>query len=141
MIVIISYILTALIAIVIWQIITLIVAIKDEYVAHIVGTLVPYCFILIISEIIKNIYLLWCRNNLNCYCFCCNNKGKITKSRYFYATEKSIKGLNQNNTADHYIEKCKSCKGIKSVPFSCDIYRREDVFYGWQMDLFKVKED
>lgn len=88
MIVIISYILTALIAIVIWQIITLIVAIKDENVAQIVGTLVPYCFILTISEIIKNIYLLWCRNNLNYYCFCCNKKVRL-QNRVIFMQQKN----------------------------------------------------
>lgn len=136
-----GYILVSLIAIFVWQIITLVVSIKDENAALIVGALIPYCIAAIIYAIIDKIYLLWCRNNLECYHFCCNNKGKITKSTCFYATQKFIRGLNQDNTTSNFIEKYKSCKDIQSAPSKSDIYKGEDVFRGTKIDLFKIKKD
>ena len=132
-------VLIVLIAIIIWQTITLIIANVDNKAGFIVGSLIPYGILWVIFAIIEEIYLLWCRKNLCCYCLCYNNNGKITKSTCFYTTKKFIKELNRDNTAEYYIEECKSCKNIKSIPFKSDIYRGEDIFRGDKIDLFRIK--
>lgn len=134
-------ILIVLIAIIIWQTITLIIANVDDEAGFIVASLIPYCILSVIFAVIRKIYLIWCRENLYCCRLCFNKNGKIIKSSCFYTTKKFIKELNQDNTAEHYIEEYKSCKNIKSIPFKSDIYKGENIFLATKMDLFRIKKD
>ena len=137
------YIIARIIGIIIYQIIFMIVYIatkENDNVMSIMGMLVPFAiWNYLMRPIIYQIVLAYYRRNYNCYRFCFTKQdGTKDKSLgIFYANTKNIKNLSQNENNEYYVELVKRGKDIKSVPYGCEIYKGQEKFKGWEMNLFK----
>lgn len=134
-----NYIISALIGIVVWQVICIIVYLlshdKDEVLVW-VTLFVPAVIITFLGFVYRKIHLEWCRKHLNRYAACYIQDEKENCNMYFYmnkAFEKRFYHEGQNN---YYIKMIKSGATFKSAPNKSEIYHGEDCFQGWDMRLF-----
>lgn len=141
--VVLNYIIAGFIGIIIYQIICMIVYIvtnENDTVMSIMGMLIPFAvWSYLIQPIIYKIVLTYYRKNYNYYRFCyTKSDGSKDKScRTFYAHVKTVKDFSQNENDKYYIELVRSGKDFKSVPYGCEIYKGQDSFNDWNMNLFK----
>ena len=141
----INYIIAGLIGIILYQTISMIVYIitkENEYVLSVMATLVPFSvWNYILRPIIYKIALSWCRKNLNAYRFYWRKGDKIEDGALskWYATDKNVKNLIQDETKPYFIKKVSDCKNIKSIPYKQDVYKGQPNFKGWDMNKFIEK--
>ena len=138
-----NYIIAGLIGIVIYQLICMVVYIitsEDDNIMATMGMLIPFAiWNYLIRPVIYKVVLTYYRKNYNCYRFC-YTKADGTKDKYlstFYASIKNIKDFSQNENDKYYIELIKNGKDFKSVPYKGDVYKGQESFQGWNMNLFK----
>lgn len=138
-----NYIISGIIGIVIYQIICMVVYIftnEDDDVMSIMGMLVPLAiWEAIIRPVVYKIVLTYYRKNYNCYRFCFT-KTDGTKDKLcgtFYANIKNINNFSQNENDEYYIELVRNGRDFKSIPYAGDVYKGQDYFKGWDMNLFK----
>lgn len=140
-----EYIIVGLIAIILYQIISTIVYIatkENEDVLSVMAMLVPFSvWNYILRPIIYKIALSWCRKNLNAYRFYWRKGDKIEDRALsnWYATDKNVKNLIQDETKPYFIKKVSDCKNIKSIPYKQDVYKGQPNFKGWDMNKFIEK--
>lgn len=86
-----------------------------------------------------NIALSWCHKNLNAYCFYRKTEDEFEHQSFsrWYATNRNVKGLTQDETKPYFIKKVSDCKNIKTTPYKQDIYKGQPKFKGWDMSKFK----
>lgn len=142
----INYIIAGMIGIVIYQIIAMIVYIitnENDNIMSIMGMLVPYAVWCCIAPIIRKVYLIWCRRNLNGYRFCwVKEDGTIAGDiQTFYATDKVMKNFTQDENSRYFIKMVSTGKSFKSWPYKRDIYKGQPHFKGWDMSKFKKTGD
>lgn len=138
-----NYIIAGVIGIIIYQIICMLVYIftnEDDNVMSIMGMLIPFAiWNYLIRPIIYKIVLTYYRKNYNCYRFCYTQidgtKDKCLGT--FYANIKNIKDFSQNENDKYYIELIRNGNDFKSVPYKSDVYKGQENFKGWEMNLFK----
>ena len=138
-----NYIIASIVGIIIYQIICMIVYIitnEDDNVMSIMGMLVPFVvWSYAIQPIVYKLALSYYRKNYNCYRFCYTMQDG-TKDKalgIFYANAKNIKDISQNKNDKYYVELIRSGKDFKSIPYKGDVYKNQENFKGWDMNLFK----
>ena len=138
-----NYIIASIVGIIIYQIICMVVYIatnEDDNIMAIMGMLVPFAiWNYLIRPIIYKTVLIYYRKNYNCYRFCYTRiDGAKDKSlSVFYAKPKDLKEFSQNENDEYYIELIRNGKEFKSVPYKSEIYKGQETFEGWNMNLFK----
>ena len=143
----INYIIAGLIGIVIYQLVCMIVYIttnENDNVMGIMGMLIPFCiWNYCIGPIVAKIWLAWCRRHLNAYrCYYRTSKGELDWYFHaFYATDKAVVGLIQDETQSHFVKKVADGRELKSIPYKGDIYKGQAKFKGWDMDKFMRSKD
>ena len=91
-----------------------------------------------IATIMRKIVLIWCRRNLNIYrCCWIKDDGTVGQDRKWYATNKAVSNLTQDETKTYFIKKVSDCKNLKSIPYKSDIYKGQSSFGFWDMNRFK----
>jgi len=138
----INYIIAGLIGIILYQTISMIVYIitkENDDVLSVMVMIIPFSVWYIVRPIIHSIALSWCRKNLNAYCFYQKTEDGIEhcSSPKWYATNRNVKGLTQDETKPYFIKKVSDCKNIKSTPHKQDMYKGQPKFKGWDMSKFK----
>lgn len=137
----INYIIAGIIGIVIYQIICMIVYIatkENDDVMSTMAMLIPFVVWSGIAAIMRKIVLIWCRKNLNVYrCCWIKNDGTIGEDAKWYATNKAVANLTQDETQTYFIKKVSDCKNLKSIPYKSDIYKGQSSFGLWDMNKFK----
>lgn len=138
----INYIIAGIIGIVIYQIICMIVYIvtnEDDNIMSIMAMLIPFVVWQYgIAAIMRKIILIWCRRNLNVYrCCWIKDDGTVGQDRKWYATNKTVANLTQDETRPYFIKKISDCKSLKSIPYKSEIYKGQSSFELWDMNKFK----
>lgn len=138
----INYIIAGIIGIIIYQIICMIVYIatsENDDVMSVMAMLIPYVVWQYgIAPIMRKIVLIWCRRNLNIYrCCWIKDDGTVGQDRKWYATNKAVSNLTQDETKTYFIKKVSDCKNLKSIPYKGDIYKGQSSFGFWDMNRFK----
>lgn len=139
-----NYIIAGIVAILIYQIITLVIYLvsgeKDDLLV-IVATLVPYGISALFVLLIRAITLAYYRRNYNCYLFCQTEKNKDNNESpivfYAYAKPSDVIEFSQDKNDEYYIELYLHGKDFKSIPWKTDIYKGQDTFRSRKMSLFK----
>lgn len=143
----INYILAGLIGIVIYQLVCMIVYVvtnENDNVMATMGIFVPFCiWNYCIGPIVAKIWLAWCQRHLNAYrCYYYTSKGELDCYFHaFYATDKAVAGLIQDETQPYFVKKVAEGKELKSIPYKHDIYKGQSKFKGWDMDKFMRSKD
>ena len=111
----INYIIAGLIGIILYQTISMIVYIitkENDDVLSVMAMIIPFSVWYIVRPIIHSIALSWCRKNLNAYCFYQKPADGIEhcSSPKWYATNRNVKGLTQDETKPYFIKKVSDCK-------------------------------
>lgn len=137
----IKYIIAGIIGIVIYQIIATIIYVatkENDEILSIVAMLVPYGVFIATAPIIRKIYLMWCKKHLNGYRFCDVDKdGKTHRSiSLWFATDKAVANLTQDETQPYFITKEVEGKHLKKIPYKDEIYRGQDSFQGRKISNF-----
>ena len=141
-----NYVITAIVGILIYQVITLIVFIitkEDEYAVVVTSMLVPFgLWKFVIAPIVSALWLAWCRKYLNqSRLYWHRTDGTIDgELDAFYATDKAVAGLTQDESQRYFIKKTKEGKDFKSAPFASKIYKGQQNFKGWDMNKFKPQQ-
>lgn len=146
----ITYIIAGIIGILIWQVIICIFDyFFDEDIALTFAICIPYFIFKSICYIVCYPILFWCRRHLYRYCLCYKVyfQGSILTDEgnvIFFATKKMVENLSFDNTKDDYVKFIGNCANIKRIPYGYEIYKGQDTYQGWDMNLFrkeiKVKE-
>lgn len=138
-----NYFIVGIIAIIIYQVITLIIYLvsgeKEESLV-IVATLVPFGVLLLIAPLYKIIRLAYYRKNYNCYRFCYTRKdGKKDKTLdTFVAKPKDVVNFSRSQNDKYYIELVRYGEDFKSAPYKSEVYKGQEHFMGWDTNKFKI---
>lgn len=131
-----TYIITAIISIIVWQIICLVV----YGVSHESITVLEYMAMGIVAFIMGFIWcvyksnrLRWCKKHLNGYWFI--NEDSYQTGPY-YMTDKQAQKLYSEGENECYIVKCSDGCNWKSAPSKGNIYKGQEVFHGNDMKKY-----
>lgn len=153
-----SYIIAGIIGILIWQVIIIIVygiiellkGDPDELALKF-AIFVPYFIFNVlkgIDYILGYFLLLWfrkhfCKYSLR-YKVYFQSGTLVERNVTFFATKKMVENLSFDDTKDHYVKFIDDCAKIKHIPHGYEIYKGQDTYQDWDMNLFrkeiKVKE-
>lgn len=151
----ISYIITGLISILIWQVIAIILwgiielfnkndPQESEEFALRFAICIPYFILKGIDSIGYHLILSWCKKHLCKYCLI----GKVywkdhtfTKEVKFFATKQKVKTLSFDDTKDYHVKFISDCTNIEGVPYGYKIYNGQKIFENWDMSLFKLSKE
>lgn len=137
-----NYIIAAIIGIVAYQIIIFIIYLctkqNDELLATL-GVGFPWLCISIINPIYEKVRFAWCKKNLNAYRLCwLKEDGTVSGSLHaFYATDKVISKLVQDDTKPYFVKLVSTGKDWDSAPDKEDIYKGQDKFKNYDMNKFR----
>lgn len=125
----------AVIAIVAWQIATLIVFLvcgQDDG-SLVVGMLVPWLILYALLALCRHVYFTFAKRKLNRYRVgWTDEEGReLISCTCFYTTEHWANKMCRRGEGKYFIEFDSGCKNIKSAPHMSEIYHGQKRFMGW----------